>query len=750
MENLGWNDGMSVGIESIDNDHKKIFSIIAKIIDASHDMLTDELLNDIFSDLEYYAQSHFHREELLMEKIGYKHLQLHKQTHNKFIEKIPELKAQLLTNNSYDVAEEINLFLHHWLIDHILVTDMDYASDYYHYKLKNTKDSKAADSTFFQQVSQWLCRHFTLTQRIFISALLPIIGLLILSFMILKDNYQLYTNVKALAEISPIVAQINTLTHSLQLERGLSTGLISSNYQQFYPELVQRRQATDQLFKLFFVQLERQSKKLLFSSSSLMKVQFNSKNEHNNFFDIALLKQDLSLIIKQRKQIDKQQGSITQLKSSYTQFIRHLLAIQRHLAHINMDTKLANSIIAISAILNFKEILGQERALGTAIIEQSNADIKKLNRANLFNRIKLFNTLHGQNHFLLESFYYSASEDQKYIFGSFSINELIDGFLDEIENYIETGKSTSYSDKQWFDSISLKVNELKIISDKLIVLLDQQLEQQLAYYLKRYYLIMFILLVCIAINILFLLILNYSIINPIQHITSALNKITSGDKSQQFYNHFAHDEMTSIHQAYEKLRRKLLQSDIAEDIIRQQNESIELRKGKQKYYRELATIDSLTGAINRRSFDEIIDTEIKQLKLGDHKLSIMMLDIDYFKKVNDKYGHAIGDEVLKGFYQICYNIMRASDLIARIGGEEFSIIMPQTSLAQATIFAERLREVIEKTAIDQNKSINITVSIGVVEWNNNSFKNKSDFLKYADDLLYKAKHSGRNCVTTSL
>lgn len=747
IESLTWNDGMSVGIDAIDNDHKKIISIINKLIRASHHSLTDDFLNDVFGELEHYVQTHFNREEALMASIDYKQLEAHKRTHAQFVQKIPELKAQLLTNNSYDVAEDINLFLHDWIINHILTTDMDYAASYYHYC---SKIEKGAPKGSFQKISHWLVQHLTLTQRIFISAVIPIIGLFILSFIILKDNYQQYTNVLLLSEINPIITQINSVTHTLQIERGLSTGLISSNHQQFLEELKKRRQVTDKSITAFFIQLEQQSSKLFSQSSSLMEPQLKLASKNISFFNIKQLKGDLALLKRQRKQIDEKQGSVLQLKSSYTRFISHLLDIQNRLTHINMSSTLANHIMAISALLNFKENLGQQRALGTAILEQTHLAKNRNSQQSVLQAYKQFNMLGGKNELLLQSFFHFSNETQKTILASFSTRELTNDFSHQVAAYIESDITLSYNAEQWFQVISGKINELKIINDQLINQLEQRTTEQLDFFLNRYYSVLFIVLLIIASSAIVLFFLNYSIINPIHKITLALQGITSGDKSQQFYEHFAHDEIYSIYKAYEQLRRKLLQSDISDGIIRQQTESIELRKDKNKLYKKMALTDALTGAINRRSFDDIIQSEIAHSQVGNLKLSVMMLDIDHFKAVNDNYGHASGDLVLKKFYQVCHDAVRSSDLIARIGGEEFVIIMPKTGLKQAKIFAERLRKKVADTQIliNDTEHLSITVSIGVAQWDCFLFENDADFLKQIDGLLYQAKHSGRNCIVS--
>ncbi len=161
---------------------------------------------------------------------------------------------------------------------------------------------------------------------------------------------------------------------------------------------------------------------------------------------------------------------------------------------------------------------------------------------------------------------------------------------------------------------------------------------------------------------------------------------------------------------------------------------------------KLASTDSMTETLNRRRFFEIANSEFSRCKRYGNQLSIIMLDIDYFKHVNDKYGHAAGDEILKKIAIICKKILRDTDFIGRLGGEEFAICLPETKIKDAYHVAERIRKSIEseKSYIDGNE-IYVTISAGLTQLN----KNDNDFsavLKRADQLLYGAKKTGRNKI----
>jgi diguanylate cyclase (GGDEF)-like protein len=161
----------------------------------------------------------------------------------------------------------------------------------------------------------------------------------------------------------------------------------------------------------------------------------------------------------------------------------------------------------------------------------------------------------------------------------------------------------------------------------------------------------------------------------------------------------------------------------------------------------LAATDELTGIGNRRQFIERIGTEIARAKRSGHPLSLLSLDLDHFKTINDKYGHPAGDSVLCAFVQKCLEAIRPYDVVARLGGEEFMVLLPGATLEAACVVGERLRSAIEGDAFEVGipPPIKITISIGVSEFGHDG-DTLDSFLGVADQRLYRAKHEGRNCV----
>ncbi len=156
----------------------------------------------------------------------------------------------------------------------------------------------------------------------------------------------------------------------------------------------------------------------------------------------------------------------------------------------------------------------------------------------------------------------------------------------------------------------------------------------------------------------------------------------------------------------------------------------------------LASTDKLTGAWNRRRFEETIETEMDRLRRYGNRLSLMILDVDHFKKINDQYGHAVGDQVLVDLSNTIRSSLRSSDSLTRWGGEEFVILCPNTTLSIVSKLAERLRKKIATVNFQQVGSI--TVSFGAAECGPS--ETWEQWLHRADEALYLAKSSGRDQV----
>lgn len=176
---------------------------------------------------------------------------------------------------------------------------------------------------------------------------------------------------------------------------------------------------------------------------------------------------------------------------------------------------------------------------------------------------------------------------------------------------------------------------------------------------------------------------------------------------------------------------------------------ITARKKVEKELKKMATTDSLTGLANRGRFMTLAQTEIHRALRYSRPLSILMIDADRFKHINDTHGHDMGDKALKALGATLASVLRSTDIAGRIGGEEFALLLPETALPEAMDVAERLRQTVEKKSIPVSGGppVSFTVSIGVTEMTDPS-QGIDDLLKRADQALYSAKSSGRNRVAS--
>lgn len=208
------------------------------------------------------------------------------------------------------------------------------------------------------------------------------------------------------------------------------------------------------------------------------------------------------------------------------------------------------------------------------------------------------------------------------------------------------------------------------------------------------------------------------------------------------------DHMNNMLSAMEQGQRKLLEDEQAkrnwlEEAVAKRTEELQILNGKLK---DLAANDSLTGALNRGSFFETARHLFMLSKRQKSQASFVLMDLDHFKKVNDTYGHFIGDKVLAHFADTIQNFLRKSDLFGRLGGEEFAIFLPDTGIENASHLADKLRRAIGSTTLElDGKTVTYTVSFGVTS-SEEQDSSVDELFKRADLKLYGAKEKGRNRV----
>ena len=270
--------------------------------------------------------------------------------------------------------------------------------------------------------------------------------------------------------------------------------------------------------------------------------------------------------------------------------------------------------------------------------------------------------------------------------------------------------------------------------------------------------------ILIFISLTYLLVNN--IIHPIRQLTDTIKVVESGnlDVDAPIYSD---DEVGVLAKAFNKMTHQLRQVlvDLRQEVEIRRQAEVELVKHRDQLeeivqertaaleainiqLKKLSITDHLTNLYNRRHFFDLAPIEFERARRYEHDLAVILFDIDNFKRVNDTYGHFVGDQVLVSVSGLCQKTSRQHDILARFGGEEFIILLPETGLQRAISTAERLREMIAQTPIDtESGSISITTSFGVVALSAKDDLEFKQLLVRVDEALYHAKETGRNRVS---
>jgi diguanylate cyclase (GGDEF)-like protein len=233
--------------------------------------------------------------------------------------------------------------------------------------------------------------------------------------------------------------------------------------------------------------------------------------------------------------------------------------------------------------------------------------------------------------------------------------------------------------------------------------------------------------------------LSLSLVRPLNRLTSGAGRVAAGDlevdvpvssRSEVGYLTEVFNDMVA------RLRQGREELAAINETLRQKN--VELH--------EISIVDSLTGLYNRKHLMETLDKEVSRSQRHSHSFSLLVIDIDHFKKYNDTYGHLAGDEVLSRLASVFKKSIRSSDYAARYGGEEFIIMLPEIDPEQGLVTAERmLKQVAEERFGGEGESIKVTISVGVASYPENG-EDAQSVIRNADAAMYEAKEQGRNRV----
>jgi diguanylate cyclase (GGDEF)-like protein len=237
-----------------------------------------------------------------------------------------------------------------------------------------------------------------------------------------------------------------------------------------------------------------------------------------------------------------------------------------------------------------------------------------------------------------------------------------------------------------------------------------------------------------------------AIVQPIEALSEGARRISQGDFEVELVETRARDEIGLLTHAFNEMTHKLLghraEIEAANQKLLAQNEALQQAN---EVLEQLSITDGLTKLHNHRFFQDHLTREIKRVSRTGEPLSMLIFDIDDFKRLNDRLGHAAGDELLIGIARVLNDSIRETDFLARYGGEEFVVLALGCDLRAAEQLAEKIRTAIAESSFildDSLRPLRVTVSVGVAAYRGN----RKRFFQRADEALYRAKSQGKNCV----
>jgi diguanylate cyclase (GGDEF)-like protein len=235
-------------------------------------------------------------------------------------------------------------------------------------------------------------------------------------------------------------------------------------------------------------------------------------------------------------------------------------------------------------------------------------------------------------------------------------------------------------------------------------------------------------------------------LTPVETLSEGARRIAQGQLDVEIPESQRNDDIALLTRVFNDMVRQLMRKQVEIDAtskkLQKHNAALEQAN---EVLSQLSITDGLTKLHNHRYFQDYLTREIKRVNRAQEPLSMLVIDIDDFKGLNDRFGHAAGDEFLVGMARILVKTARETDLLARYGGEEFVVLCTNTELDGAYALAEKIRTSIQDSSFildDSMRPTRATVSIGVAQFNGN----RSQFFKAADRALYRAKDEGKNCV----
>lgn len=714
-----WTADLSVGLSSIDEDHKFLIDTLNQLIDCLHSHRSDDVVDEIFIILMDYTKHHFAREEQLMQKISFPDYKNHKKQHSHFLYRLNELQKMLKEKQSNQlVLVETIEFLTQWLLDHIATFDI--ALGEFNRKINTVKLKR---KRVFSQVTK-----VSLPFRLLTLVITPIVALILMTFFMASKNYSDWQNSQAIVQGADFIKINSFLIHSLQKERGLSAAL-KYDKNHYSQEVKKQRAITDDYLESIFSSYENMPQVL----RNKLLIEHNALNGR---------------LIELRTKLDLKLITTEVLISHYSQIVSLVIRNQDHTINQFYESPLYQDALALKAFWSYKESSGLERVRGVMLINEG-ADVSISYRK--FIQMGESFSIHKKEFITYAPhIFQKLRKKARNNKGHQSLIKQINIMREELYIFPKTKKISFDSIKWW----SITTQYLNLMHQSELTVLNefiQKAEVQLIQSKDHFFRLLLATVLIILLTVFLSLIFIKSISKPVKNIVRGMNSLRSGHYNYKLNARYkGADELSEIKSAYESLRQSMIKAKImksahnqAVNIISAQSNQIIQQSINSDIFKEQANTDFLTQALNRRGFEDALKA---MLDSQNEVLPIMSFDIDFFKQINDTYGHDQGDLILQRFSSLCRESLRQNDLFARFGGEEFILVLSDPDLDLAYVIAERLRRNIENNLgnILPKKPI-ITVSIGLSAYSIHEPIEAA--IKRTDKALYISKENGRNQIT---
>lgn len=530
----------------------------------------------------------------------------------------------------------------------------------------------------------------SLKVKILLLSILPFLALLYFTVHEITELVDARNNLSGIYNSILEAEKISNIVHELQKERGLSVGFLTSRGERQGNELALQKVIGDKKIEELSGLLKEAG---LYSDITSLLNRLNTMRSKINLFIIEPIE-------------------------SYEYYTDTISVLLDEISEITKATKIPETKIELMAHLDLlyaKESLGQIRATLNAVFAAGTFDS--------FN-IKKLAALKGAYDVRNKEYLKEAPEDVRKVYTEKFEGKLIHATMDMIDIAFVRYKEGNFEvdPDTWFEAATTSLNILKEVEDYS----KEKIMQNTAGRLSGITTSLTVRIIVILVVVTAILVLSLSLMrNIFTGCNFLVSSITNIVETKNFNNRipiYSNDEMGTISRAYNKLLETIGQ------LINEKE--------------HLATTDPLTQAYNMFKFEDLFNTELQRAKRYKTELSLIMFDIDYFKRINDTYGHDVGNYVLIELSNITSKNIRSSDVLARWGGDEFVILVPEINIDGSKQLAEKLRNEVEN--FDFKDIGKVTCSFGVTE-----FKEGNDteaLYKRVDIALYRAKEGGRNRV----